>query len=298
MSAPACPPPRDPLRPKILPPPGACDTHAHVFGPASRFPLCRRPQLHAARRAARESSRCSTPSVFRAACWCRAAPMAATTARCSMRSTASRAAARRRRGRRRRIAGRARRWHALGVRGLRFNHFFRGGALRYRGGVPLDAAKVLAPTMAELGWHVQLWIERQGSGRHVAAPQGIGRPMVVDHMGRTDTVNGAQRRLPEPLVCLGDGGCSVRSPAPTASASARRICRRAAVPRSACAREPGAPRLGQRLAASAYGERVPTRHLLELFHESVPDAGTRRRILVDNTARLTICRAELFLTSS
>src|SRR6202048_3045268 len=34
---PACLPPRDVSRPKIPPPPAACDTHAHVFGPAARF---------------------------------------------------------------------------------------------------------------------------------------------------------------------------------------------------------------------------------------------------------------------
>src|SRR5262249_57305610 len=36
--APACLPPRDVTRPKVSPPPNACDTHAHVFGPADRFP--------------------------------------------------------------------------------------------------------------------------------------------------------------------------------------------------------------------------------------------------------------------
>src|SRR5664279_5247799 len=35
---PACLAPRDVSRPKVPPPPGACDTHAHVFGPAARFP--------------------------------------------------------------------------------------------------------------------------------------------------------------------------------------------------------------------------------------------------------------------
>src|ERR1700724_465113 len=35
---PTCPPPREPSPPKLAMPANACDTHAHVFGPASQFP--------------------------------------------------------------------------------------------------------------------------------------------------------------------------------------------------------------------------------------------------------------------
>ena len=56
-------------------------------------------------------------------------------------------------------AGTLRQWHVLGVRALRFNHFFRGGQLHYRGGIPLGVAETHAAVMAELGWHLQLWID-------------------------------------------------------------------------------------------------------------------------------------------
>ena len=35
-------------------------------------------------------------------------------------------------------AAELRRWNELGIRALRFNHFFRGGQLHYRGGVTLE----------------------------------------------------------------------------------------------------------------------------------------------------------------
>src|SRR3984885_11075183 len=145
---PACLPPRDVSRPKIPPPPGACDTHAHVFGPAAKFPYA--------------ADRSYTPpdapldkylGMLDAIGFARgvlvqgsahghdnAAMLDALTQRPE------------------RLRGVAvadgevspetlREWNRTGVRGLRFNHFFRDGQLHYRGGVPLAAAKRLASAM-------------------------------------------------------------------------------------------------------------------------------------------------------
>ena len=156
-----CPPPREPSRPVVDTPPNACDTHCHVFGPAVALPLCGRPQLHAAGCAAREIPRsCSTRSASTRGALVQGSAHG--------RDNSAMLDALEREPKRLRgvavadadtPAAELRRWHALGVRGLRFNHFFRDGQLHYRGGVPLEAARMLAPVMRELGWHLQLWID-------------------------------------------------------------------------------------------------------------------------------------------
>jgi hypothetical protein len=60
VNAPACPPPREPSRPNAALPPGACDSHAHVFGPASRFPCAERDQRIAATAAALSAVKLAT----------------------------------------------------------------------------------------------------------------------------------------------------------------------------------------------------------------------------------------------
>ena len=52
---PACLPPLEPTRPKVPPPPNACDTHAHVLG---RRRDCLTPTIAATRRRTR---RCKIP---------------------------------------------------------------------------------------------------------------------------------------------------------------------------------------------------------------------------------------------
>src|SRR6187399_2561916 len=188
---PACLPPREVSRPRTPLPPGACDTHAHVFGPADRFPYA--------------DDRSYTPpdaplekylGMLDAIGFTRGVLVQGSAHgrdNSAMLDALAREA--------QRLRGVAvadettppdelRRWHALGVRGLRFNHFFRGGQLHYRGGVPLDAARVLAPVMHELGWHLQLWIDVKDLPDTMPILQTIGLPVVIDHMGRSDASAG------------------------------------------------------------------------------------------------------------
>src|ERR1044072_8586768 len=145
---PACLPPRPVTRPKIPLPPGACDTHAHVFGPADRFPYA--------------DDRSYTPpdapldkylGMLDALGFARGVLVQGSA---HGRDNAAMLDALQRHPARLRgvvvadasVAGATlRAWHAGGVRGLRFNHFFRGGQLHYRGGVPIDDARKLAGAM-------------------------------------------------------------------------------------------------------------------------------------------------------
>jgi predicted TIM-barrel fold metal-dependent hydrolase len=157
---PACLPPRDVSRPNVPPPPNGCDTHAHVFGPSKRFPYA--------------DDRSYTPPD---------APLEKYLGMLDQigfdrgvlvqgsahghDNSAMLDALKRCPDRLRGVAvadadiplAELRAWNRLGVRGLRLNHFFRDGQLHYLGGVPLTAAERLAPAMAELGWHLQLWID-------------------------------------------------------------------------------------------------------------------------------------------
>jgi predicted TIM-barrel fold metal-dependent hydrolase len=287
---PDCPPPREPSRPAIAPPPKACDTHAHVFGPASRFPYA--------------DDRSYTPPD---------APLAKYLGMLDTlgfargvlvqgsahgRDNAAMLDALARHPERLRgvavadadtPAAELRRWGALGVRGLRFNHFFRGGALHYRGGVPLSAARTLAPLMAELGWHLQLWIDVKDLPDTIPVLTSLGLPVVIDHMGRTDARAGTSSPGFQSLLRLvGDGGCwvklsgvhrlSMQAPDYAEVRPFHEALLRANPERLMWGTDWPHPRIE--------GDMPDAGRLLDLFQQWTPDHETRRRILADNPARL------------
>ncbi len=268
----------------------ACDTHAHVFGPAARFPFA--------------ADRSYTPpdapleqylAMLDTLGFARGV-LVQGSAHGSDNSAMLDALARHPE----RLRGVAvadasvppaelRRWHALGVRGLRFNHFFRDGELHYRGGVPLQAAHALAPVMHELGWHLQLWIDVKDLPQTVPVLAALDLPVVIDHMGRSDARAGTGTAgFASLLRLVGAGGCWVKL------SGAHRISHEPpdypdARPFHAALVAENPERLvwgGDWPHPRMEGEMPDVGHLLDLFQEWTDDAAIRRRVLVENPARL------------
>jgi len=290
MTIPECPAPRAPSRPKIPTPPKACDTHAHVFGPAQRF--------------AYAADRSYTPpdaplekylAMLDTLGFARGALVQGSAH--GRDNSAMLDALERRPDRLRGVAvadqnvpaAELRRFAACGVRALRFNHFFRGGQLHYRGGVPLSAAQALAPLMKDLGWHLQLWIDVKDLPDTIPVLKSIGLPVVIDHMGRTDARAGiATPGFQSLLRLVGDGGCwaklsgahrlSTRAPDYPDARPFHEALVRANPEQLIWGTDWPHPRIE--------GEMPDAGHLLDLFNAWTPDEGTRRKILADNPARL------------
>jgi predicted TIM-barrel fold metal-dependent hydrolase len=289
-SAPPCPPPRPAAPPRIALPEGACDCHAHVFGPADRFPYA--------------AERSYTPPDAPLADYLGmldtlgfARGVLVQGSAHGRDNSAMLDALSRHPGRLRGVAvadaGTAKdelpRWHDIGVRGLRFNHFFRDGKLHYGGGVTLETARALAGAMAELGWHLQLWIDVKDLPETLPALKTLNLPVVIDHMGRTDARAGIGTLGFQSLLrFVGDGGGWVKlSGAHRLSSNApdypearpfHEALVRANPDRLVWGTDWPHPRIE--------GEMPDAGHLLDLFAEWTPDETTRRRILVENPARL------------
>jgi len=77
-----------------------------------------------------------------------------------------------------------------GVRGARFNLYRHDGRAVYRNGVGLDDFKRLAPRLAARGWHAQIWIHAPDLPELQAELLAAKLDLVFDHMGRMSTARG------------------------------------------------------------------------------------------------------------
>jgi predicted TIM-barrel fold metal-dependent hydrolase len=173
-------------------PAGACDTHAHVFGPYESFPLAEpRPYTPPPAPKAHHMAMLDALGFARGVLvhgsahgWDHRALLdAIASAPARLRGVGTMPADAH--------FDELQRLHRGGVRGLRFTET--AGAAptqRFDGRVGLDALQRLAPAMRRLGWHAVIWAPAQTLAAHADAVRALKLPLVIDHLGFFDVAAG------------------------------------------------------------------------------------------------------------
>lgn len=172
-------------------PAGACDCHCHVFGPAALFPYAE-PRSYTPDDAPLDAY---LAMLDRLGCdrGVLVQPSAYGRDNAAMIDALTREPAR--------LRGVAvggseltpaifRQWHAVGIRALRANEFRRDGKPYYQNGVGLKDIEAFYPLLADMGWHVQLWVDCRDLPDMQTQLARIPVPVVVDHMGRLEHHHG------------------------------------------------------------------------------------------------------------
>lgn len=172
--------------------------------------------------------------------------------------------------------------HRHGVRGVRAN-------LLNRGGISLDDALALAPRLAARGWHLQLQIDVSTFAAFDAL-EGLPLDVVVDHFGYMAAAKGVHQPGFRRLVALVERGrCYVKLSGPYHLTPWRREGFGTVTPlaRALVAANPHRLLWASDWPHTGLSSDMPNDgELLSLLADWVPDAATRRRVLVDNPAAL------------
>lgn len=277
-------PPVPVSRPKKTPPPGATDCHAHVLGPFDRFPVSVDHSYSTAEQTAErylamlnelgfERGVIVTPTAY-------GTDNAITTD-----------ALRKGKGALRGVAVIAPSitdpeladLHAAGYRGARFAEF-----PSFTGNRDFNDLKILAPRMAELGWHAQMWAPAGMLVDALEALKDVKLPLVIDHMGffafggsvHHDGYEYLKRRLAA-------GDLWIKLVAYRLSGRYPTYDDIAPYHRELVALNPDQLVWGSDWPHVRMTEGMPdVGHLVDVFDDWVEDDALRRRILVDNPKRL------------
>ncbi|HYA47712.1 MAG TPA: amidohydrolase family protein [Burkholderiales bacterium] len=273
-----------PVKPKYVPPPGACDSHCHIFGPAARFPYApsrRYTPPDAPReklRALHQHLGLSRAVLVQASCHGddnRAMLDAIAWSGGAWRGVAMVGDD---------VADRElEALHDGGVRGVRFNF------VRHLGGAP--DPRVFERTLAmiePLGWHVVLHFDAEDIETHADVFRKLRVPFVIDHMGRVDAAQGlAQKPFAMLLELMANPLAWVKVSGPERiSATGKPF--RDAIPFAAALGKTAPDRVLWGTDFPHPNVRVMPNdgELVDLFAQTFADQALRRRILVDNPTRL------------
>jgi predicted TIM-barrel fold metal-dependent hydrolase len=263
-------------------PPGATDTHFHLFGPASRYPMVDvreyTPPVIAPADARRlfdvlgiERAVVIQPSIYGDDN--RAQLEGATEVGIPVRAVVVAAADTPERE--------LTRLHEQGARGLRF-------ILAHPGGLPLSDLERAAERIKDFGWHIQFLAKGPQLLEIAPRIEKLACPAVIDHIGMIRPADGlAQPAFQALLRLLRQGHWVKLSGAYRLSAEPPPYGNLIPYVRELVAARP------DRIVwasdwphAFVKGAMPNTTDLLDLLVDWVPDEGNRRRILVDNPAAL------------
>jgi 2-pyrone-4,6-dicarboxylate lactonase len=282
--------PRMPDAPGWKLPSGACDCHAHVFGPYDRFPLHHptpyAPPLASSQRHRDVLSRLGAahgvliqpggygtdPSALLAALQEAEGALrgiAAATASTPDSTFAD--------------------WNAAGVRGLRFVEMRApGGSNRYPGSIGTDELDALGPRMRSLGWHAEVWATADQHAALLPRLRASGLPIVLDHLAGIGPGNTVEAPAFKAILrAVREGWLWVKLTLCRASRDFPDYPDLRPFHDALIAAAPDSLVWGSDWPHVRMGELSPdVGHLLDLFADWVRDPALRERILVRNPAAL------------
>jgi 2-pyrone-4,6-dicarboxylate lactonase len=261
-----------PRKPRFAPPPGACDAHCHVYAAGPRFPDHGTERLLALHRhlgieravivQANAESRALTLATI-AASGGRYRGVALVDDSASDKDLQA--------------------LHDAGIRGVRFTF------VSHLGGAPdLVTVKRVLERIKPMGWHVTFLIDPADMLINLDLIRAISIPVVIDHMGRVDAAAGLAQPGFKALLELtkrGNGWVKVSGPDRISAAGAPF---HDALPyaQALIAAAPDRVLWGTDWPHPNNSFNPDDGDLVDLLPLVAPDAATRRKLLVDNPARL------------
>ena len=284
MTKPIAGPDPNPVKPKYAPPPGACDAHCHIFGPAQKFPYApeRRytpPDSPKEKlRALHEHLGISRAVLVQASCHGadnRAMLDAISWSKGDWRGVAM-------------VGDNASEaeleaLHAGGVRGVRFNF------VRHLGGAP--DPRVFQRTLAMIapfGWHLVLHFDAEDIESHSELFRALRVPFIIDHMGRVQAGHGLDQKPFRMLLELMKNPLAwVKVSGPERVSTAGKPFHDA-IPFARTLIETAPDRVlwGTDFPHPNVKVMPNDGELVDLFAAFCPDEALRRKVLIDNPTRL------------
>lgn len=175
-----CPPPDfSPKTPRFTLPPGSTDCHAHIFGPMAEYDYaesrgytptdCPLPDYqHMLNKLGLQRAVLVQPTVYGTDNAAHLDALAEAGPDFRMVAVVDETVG----------DAELERMHDAGVCGVRLNAVTVGGT-------SLKPLEVLAPRLAGLGWHIQIFASQQALAKNLKRLAGLEVPLVVDHMGQT-----------------------------------------------------------------------------------------------------------------